>query len=108
VYTGGTRYGFKIRSDTGASNVTRNMTGGFGGSDRFTDTTIAGHYYAMIGCGRENSTGTQFGGGFGGVYTTGPRWHKASGHWWGHGDQRNPSADTSDCFYGHAVYIRNP
>ena len=107
VYTGGTRYGFKIRSDTGSSNSTRNMTGGFGGSDRFTDTTIAGHYYAMIGCGRENSNGTQFGGGFGGVYS-GPRWHKASGHWWNHGDQRNGGSDTSDCFYGHAVYIRNP
>lgn len=108
AWTGGTRYGFKIRADTGASNSTRNMTGGFGGSDRFTDTTIAGHYYAMIGCGRENSNSAQWGGGIGGVYTTGPRWHKASGHWWNHGDQRNGSSDTSDCFYGHAVYIRNP
>ena len=107
IYTGGTRFGFKIRSDTGSSNTTRDMTGGFGGSNRFTDTTIAGHYYAMIGCGRENSNAAQWGGGIGGVYNASV-FHRMSGHWWNHGDSRFSGADRTDAFYGHAVYIRNP
>jgi hypothetical protein len=107
IYTGSTRFGFKIRSDTGSSNTTRDMTGGFGGSDRFTDTTIAGHYYAMIGCGRENSNSAQWGGGIGGVYNASV-FHRMSGHWWNHGDSRFSGSDRTDAFYGHAVYIRNP
>lgn len=105
LMTGGTRYGFKIRSDTGSSNTTRDVTGGWGGSNRFTDTTIAGHYICMIGCGRENSNSGQWGGGFGGVYNSSV-FHRASGHWWNHGDSRFSGADRTDCFFGHAVYIR--
>lgn len=109
VYTGGTRYGFKIRSDTGSSNTTRDMTGGFGGLDRFTDTAITGHYYSIIGCGRENSNSSQWGGGIGGVYN-GSVFHRISGHWWGFGDGRSSGAwsggDRSDAFFGHAVYVR--
>lgn len=111
VYTGGTRYGFKIRSDTGSNNTTRDMTGGLGGQNRFTDTTTTGHYYSMIGCGRENSNGGQWGGGIGGVYNSSV-FHKMSGHWWNFGDGRSSGAwsggDRSDAFFGHAVYIRNP
>jgi hypothetical protein len=111
VYTGGTRYGFKLRSDTGSSNTTRDVVGGAQGFDRFTDTTVTGHYFAMIGCGRENSTGNQWGGGIGGVYNSSV-FHRMSGHWWGFGDGRSSGAwsggDRSDGFNGHAVYIRNP
>lgn len=111
IYTGGTRYGFKIRSDTGSSNDTVNMTGGFNGQPRYPNSTQTGHYYAMIGCGRENSNGSEWGGGIGGVYNGGVR-HRCSGHWWGFGDGRSSGAwsggDRSDPFYGHAVYVRMP
>ena len=107
LMTGGTRYGFKLRADTGSSNTSRDFFGGIQGTDRFTDTTHAGHYFSMIGCGRENSNGGQWGGGIGGCYNAGVR-HRMSGHWWNHGDSRFSGADRTDCFFGHAVYIRQP
>ena len=100
--TGTVKVGFKIRSDSGSSLGTGNFVGGF--------HTTAMHYGSQIGCGRDNQNGNEWGGGFGGAYATGPRFHRLNGHWWGHGDGRNSSAwnggDQSSAFYGHAVYIR--
>jgi hypothetical protein len=101
--TGTVKVGFKIRSDTGASLGTGNFVGGF--------HTTAMHYGSQIGCGRDNSNSNQWGGGFGGAYTTGPRFHRLSGHWWNHGDGRNGTVwnaqnDFSSPLFGHAVYVR--
>jgi hypothetical protein len=95
------RYGFKIRSDAGSTSSASNHTGGF-----WTSTK---HYGSMIGCGWEStgvpSGSATFGGGFGGRYGDG-NWYQAHGHWWNHGDQRFSGSNQTQCFYGHAVYIR--
>ena len=101
--TGTVKVGFKIRSDTGSSLGTGNFVGGF--------HTTAMHYGSQIGCGRDNSNSNQWGGGFGGAYTTGPRFHRLNGHWWNHGDGRNQTVwnaqnDFSSGLFGHAVYVR--
>jgi len=101
--TGTVKVGFKIRSDSGSSLGTGNFTGGF--------HTSAMHYGSQIGCGRDNQNGNEWGGGFGGVYTTGPRFHRLNGHWWGHGDGRSSGVwsaqnDFSSGLFGHAVYVR--
>lgn len=101
--TGTVKVGFKIRSDTGSSLGTENFRGGF--------HTTAMHYGSQIGCGRDNSNSNQWGGGFGGAYTTGPRFHRLNGHWWNHGDSRsqaiwNAQNDFSSGLFGHAVYVR--
>ena len=101
--SGTVKVGFKIRSDTGASIATSNWVGGF--------HTTAMHYGSQIGCGRDNSNGTEWGGGFGGAYVTGPRYHRLNGHWWGNGDGRNGTVwdaqnDFSAGLFGHAVYVR--
>ncbi len=107
LMTGGTRYGFKLRSDTGSSVNSRNFFGGIQGTSRESQTEHTGHYYCMIGCGRENSNSGQWGGGIGGCYNSDVK-HRMSGHWWNHGDSRFSGADRTDCFFGHAVYIRLP
>ena len=101
--TGTVKVGFKIRSDTGSSIATSNWTGGF--------HTSAMHYGSQIGCGRDNQNPGEWGGGFGGAYTTGPRYHRLNGHWWNHGDARsqaiwNAQNDFSSGLFGHAVYVR--
>jgi hypothetical protein len=96
------RYGFKIRSDSANYDISSFFTGGW--------TVGISHYGAMIGCGRENTEGSRWGGGIGGFYTTGSRRHRCNGHWWDHGDGRSSAAwnagDSSSAFHGHAVYVR--
>lgn len=101
--SGSAKYGFKIRADTGASGLTSSwFVGGtqYGGQ--------SGHGVSMIGVGRENSTGGQFGGGFGFAYHSG-NYFGFGGHWWNHGYSRNSGAwagDPSAAVYDHAVYVR--
>jgi len=101
--SGTVKVGFKIRSDSGSSIAGSNWTGGF--------HTSTMHYGSQIGCGRDNSNPGEWGGGFGGIYTTGPRYHRLNGHWWNHGDSRsqaiwNAQNDFSAGLFGHAVYVR--
>lgn len=101
--SGSASYGFKLRADTGTSGLTSSWyVGGtqYGGQ--------AGHGVSMIGVGRENSTASQFGGGFGFAYHNGT-YFKFGGHWWDHGWARNQGAwasDSSAAIYDHAVYVR--
>jgi hypothetical protein len=95
-------YGFKQRADTGASIDVNRVTGGVA-------TGTAMHYISMIGCGRDNSNGSTWGGGIGGLYTDGET-YQIGGHWWGHGSSRTGGAwsgDRTQAFYGHGVYVRS-
>ena len=95
-------YGFKQRADSGATLDGNRMVGGC------VTGSGAMHYASMIGCGRDNSNSSTWGGGIGGVYTDGETF-QIGGHWWGHGSSRTGGAWTGDrtqAFYGQGVYIR--
>ena len=100
-YADSTFYGFKQRADNGSSLDGNRFTGGFA-------TGNSMHYGAMIGCGRDNSNSSTWGGGIGGIYTDGETF-QIGGHWWGHGSSRTGGAWTGDRtqgFFGQGVYIR--
>jgi len=106
-YSGGDYFGFKINSDSHPGSVGTPLTGG---------TPSNGWGKAQIGIGRDNQTGSIWGGGFGydgynygapAPYSNSS--HHMGGHFWGHGDGRNSTAwggDRSSPFFGQAIYIR--
>lgn len=99
-YGGGSFFAFKAGSDSNSPGDNTGLTGGAGG---------AGWTRFQVGVGRSNSNGGYFGGGFGAISTSGPTYHRFSGHFWGHGDGRNSSVwtgDRSSPFEGHACYVR--
>ena len=101
-YADSTFFGFKQRSDSGSTLDGNRFTGGW------ATGSGAMHYGAMIGCGRDNSNSSTWGGGIGGVYTDGETF-QIGGHWWGHGSSRTGGAWTGDrtqAFFGQGVYIR--
>ncbi len=100
-YADSTFYGFKQRADSGSSLNSNRFTAGFATGDTM-------HYGSMIGCGRDNSNSSTWGGGIGGIYADGETF-QIGGHWWGHGSSRNGGAwggDRTQAFYGQGVYIR--
>lgn len=106
-YTGGDFFGFKVNADSHPRSTSTSHTGGNVGS---------GWGASQIGIGRDNQSGSRWGGGFGydGYNYGAPAPYSNSsnhmgGHFWGHGDGRNGSAwsgDRSSPFFGHAIYIR--
>jgi hypothetical protein len=99
-YAGGTFFAFKSGSDSNNPGDNTGLTGGAGG---------VGWTRFQVGVGRDNQNSNFFGGGFGAISTSGPTYHRFSGHFWGHGDGRNGSAwsgDRSSPFEGQAFYVR--
>ena len=99
-YGGGSFFAFKSGSDSNNPGDNTGLTGGAGG---------VGWTRFQVGVGRDNSSSNFFGGGFGAISTSGPTYHRLSGHFWGHGDGRNTSvwaSDRSSPFEGQAFYVR--
>lgn len=100
------KYGFKINADTWGANNS-GYAGGLTGGNNFT----LGWSNSMIGYGRDNQEGSYSGGGFGTWHYgwEANRYNSLGHHYWGWGAARSSgtwSSDTSNPWYGHAVYVR--
>jgi len=110
-YSGGDFFGFKVYDSTHGDGCNNGLLTG-GGTDN-----AWGWSKAQIGIGRDNQSGSHWGGGFGCAgYACSPYesigggpYQKLHGHWWGHGDGRSGdywNGDRSNGWYGHALYVR--